>query len=136
VPTLAADDCRTRFAAAARAALATAGADGRPHVVPVVFALDGERVVTAVDRKPKRTTHLRRLRNIAENPRVAFLVDHYDDDWDRLWWVRADAVAEIVAPNPEVVSVLAARYGQYRDEPPSGPVVVASVRRWSGWSAR
>ena len=132
-----ADECRRRFATAEHAYLATTGDDGRPHVVPVVFAVDGDRVVTAVDSKPKRTTQLRRLRNVAENPHVAFLVDVYDSDWDRLWWVRADATAVVVEADAAVwaVDALQAKYSQYEAAPPGGPVLVADVCRWSGWAA-
>ncbi|GIG21276.1 PPOX class F420-dependent oxidoreductase [Cellulomonas chitinilytica] len=130
--------CRHLFADARRAVLATTGAGGEPHLVPVTFALlDDDVVVHAVDHKPKRTTDLRRLRNIADNPQVAFLVDRYDDDWSALWWVRADADAVVVAGGPQheaAVAALVGRYPQYRALPPTGPVVWASVRRWSGWS--
>jgi PPOX class probable F420-dependent enzyme len=135
---------RRRFAAARVARLATADADGRPHVVPMVFALavekgSGGTVYSAVDAKPKRSTSLRRLANIAANPRVAVLVDHYEDDWNALWWVRADGTGRILdADSPEgrdAIARLAARYPQYRENPPRGPVVAIDVERWSGWSA-
>ncbi len=85
------DEAHRRFAAARVARLATADAEGVPHVVPVVFAVEGDTVVVAVDHKPKRTTALKRLANVRANPRVALLADHYaDDDWDALWWARAD----------------------------------------------
>src|SRR5690606_28490375 len=89
-------DCRERFAAARVARLATAGADRQPHLVPITFVLVADRIFTAVDHKPKATTRLRRLRNIAENAAVSLLVDRYDDDWSRLWWVRADGVATVL----------------------------------------
>lgn len=131
---------RVRFAAARVARLATVGEDGAPHVVPIVFALDGDRVYHAVDHKPKRTTKLRRLDNIAANPRVALLADEYDDaDWSRLWWVRADGVARVLASEDDearvAVALLAQRYAQYRDTPPAGTVVAIDVKRWRGWSA-
>lgn len=138
VPTLTPDDCRMRFSRAEHGYLATCGEDRWPHVVPVVFAVDGELVVVAVDDKPKRTTDLRRLRNVRQNPRVAFLVDVYDADWSRLWWVRADAMARVVEDGPERddgLRLLAGRYEQYRAVSPSGPLVVADVERWSGWAA-
>ena len=82
------------------ARLATADAGGRPHLVPVVFAVDDDRVYSVVDAKPKRTTALRRLANVAENPAVALLVDHYDDaDWDALWWVRAEGRGRVLEPD-------------------------------------
>jgi PPOX class probable F420-dependent enzyme len=133
------EEARERFASARVARLATAGADGRPHVVPVVFAITGDTIVHAVDDKPKRTRALRRLANIAANPHVALLVDEYDDaDWDRLWWVRADGVARVLeSGNDEALralTLLAGRYVQYRATPPAGPVVAVAVTRWRGWS--
>jgi PPOX class probable F420-dependent enzyme len=135
-----ATEARRRFAAARVARLATAGADGRPHLVPVVFALDGDTLYTAVDDvKPKATTRLRRLANIAANPAVALLADHYDDDWSALWWVRADGTARLLDPDDEesgrARALLAERYAQYRAAPPPGVVIAVGVARWSGWSA-
>src|SRR5260221_14749245 len=89
------DGGNRRFAGSRSARLATVSADGRPHVVPIVFALDGDTLYFAVDSKPKRTTHLQRLKNIAANPAVSVLADHYDDDWTRLWGVRADGTAPV-----------------------------------------
>ena len=132
-------EARERFEAARVARLATVAGDGRPHVVPITFALDGELIVTAVDHKPKRTTALKRLANIAENPRVSVLVDEYDDDWSRLWWARADGTASVVEPEARererLAQLLAARYAQYRGQPPAGPAILIAVERWSGWSA-
>ncbi|MGC5166403.1 TIGR03668 family PPOX class F420-dependent oxidoreductase [Luteimicrobium sp. DT211] len=130
--------CRDRLGAARHAHLATTGSDGQPRVVPVTFALVGDELVTAVDQKPKTTTRLRRLRDIAENPRVAVLADRYDDDWARLWWVRADGVAAVETEGPAREAALAAlanRYAQYVADPPRGPVVRIRVERWTGWSA-
>jgi PPOX class probable F420-dependent enzyme len=134
------EEARARFAAARVARLATADASGRPHVVPLVFAVDGDTVLSAVDAKPKRTTALRRLANVEANPQVALLADHYDDaDWDALWWVRADGTGRVVQPDApdaaRAVELLRARYPQYRARPPAGPVLVVDVRRWSGWQA-
>ena len=130
---------RERFAEARHALLATADAAGAPHLVPIVFALAGDTIYNAVDRKPKRTTLLRRLANVGENPRVAVLAEHYDEDWDRLWWVRAEGSARIVtAGEPEgaaALGLLAARYEPYRREPPPGPILAIEVARWSGWAA-
>ena len=85
------------------ARLATIGPGGRPHLVPITFALDGDTIYTAVDQKRKVTTRLQRLRNVATDPRVSVLADHYDDeDWSSLWWVRADGAARVVTPgDPE-----------------------------------
>ena len=126
--------CRERFAAARVARLATAGQDRQPHIVPVTFALSGETIVTAVDQKPKTTTSLRRLRNIAENPSVSLLADHYADDWSQLWWVRADGVARTIEDDEAAIRALANKYAQYRYDPPRGPVVEIAVRSWRGWS--
>lgn len=135
-----AGEARRLFAEARVARLATADADGRPHLVPLVFAVAGDVVFSAVDAKPKRTTALRRLENVRQNPRVALLADHYDDsDWDALWWVRADGVARVLAAEDAEarrgVALLADRYAQYRAEPPRGPVLAIAVERWSGWRA-
>jgi len=134
------EEARGLFAQARVARLATVGASGRPHLVPIVFALDGDVVYSAVDAKPKRTTALRRLENVRRNPRVALLADHYDDaDWDALWWVRADGGARVLdAQEPEArraLELLAGRYAQYRAAPPRGPVLAVAVERWSGWRA-
>src|SRR3990172_2961472 len=96
--------------------LATAGANGRPHLVPFVFALDDRRIVSAVDHKPKRSQDLRRVRNIAANPAVSVLVDHYEEDWHRLWWVRADGRGRIVSDGPgdrDAIAALVAKYPPY-----------------------
>jgi PPOX class probable F420-dependent enzyme len=114
---------------------------GRPHIVPVTFAVDGNYIYTAVDAKPKNETAgrgLQRVRNIAAEPRVALLADHYADDWTSLWWARADGRASIVT-EPHLVarplSLLTARYPQYRDVALPGPVIAIRVERWSGWAA-
>ena len=135
---LTAAEARQRFAAAPVARLATVGPAGRPHLVPVTFAVDGDHVYTAVDAKPKTTTNLRRLRNIRRDPRVAVLADHYEADWDRLWWARADGLASILgepADRARPLELLAARYPQYRVTPPAGPVIAIAVERWTGWAA-
>lgn len=135
------EEARAAFAAARVARLATVDEHGRPHLVPLVFALDGDVVFTAVDHKPKRTTALRRLANMRTNPAVALLVDHYDDeDWSVLWWARADGRARILDPGSEQarhgLGLLVSRYRQYASDAPDGPVVAIDVERWTGWSAR
>lgn len=127
-----------RIASAYVARLATAGADGRPHIVPICFALDEQTLYFAIDSKPKQTTNLKRLRNIAANPAVSVLVDHYEDDWDKLWWVRLDGAAQLVTDEREVkkaLRLLAARYSQYRATTPAGPVVAVAIAGVTGWSA-
>ena len=127
-----------RLVEAARVArLATADAKGQPHIVPICFALDGDNLYFAVDAKPKRTTDLKRLRNIAANPAVSILIDHYEDDWERLWWVRLDGNARVVSVHVEVqraLDLLAQRYAQYRATRPIGPVVAVSIEGMTGWS--
>ncbi|MDQ2883191.1 MAG: TIGR03668 family PPOX class F420-dependent oxidoreductase [Actinomycetota bacterium] len=138
------EQARRRFAQARVARLATADALGQPHIVPMVFAVargrdGGDTVYSAVDAKPKRSRALRRLANVAANPRVAVLADHYGPDWDALWWVRADGTGRILdADQPEArdaIARLVARYPQYREQPPLGPVLAIDVARWSSWSA-
>ena len=136
---LTASEARHRFATARVARLATTGTDGRPHLVPITFALDGDRIYTVVDAKPKTTTDLRRLRNIAADPRVAVLADHYSGDWDALWWARADGLAAILRHPADMagpLGLLAARYPQYQANAPAGPVIAIEAERWTGWAAR
>jgi PPOX class probable F420-dependent enzyme len=131
------DVARGRFADARRAHLATADAASHPHIVPITFVATGDLVYIAIDSKPKRSMDLKRLRNIAENPNVALLVDQYDDGWSQLWWVRADGVARILTDEDnrrEPIRLLQARYPQYVADVPSGPVIEVSVERWSGWA--
>ena len=127
------DWVRERFGQARVARLATVSSVGSPHLVPFVFALDGTRLISAVDAKPKSTTALRRLDNIAVNPFVSVLVDEYSDDWSHLWWARADGWAAVHESYD--LAPLVARYPQYQADPPAGPVIVIDVDHWSGWSA-
>ena len=131
------DAARARFASVPVARLATVDESGRPHLVPITFAVEGDRIYSAIDAKPKSTRDLKRLRNIAREPRVSVLADHYDDDWSRLWWVRADGTAGVLA-DPDAmtgpVALLRARYRPYREAPPAGPVIAVTVHRWTGWS--
>jgi PPOX class probable F420-dependent enzyme len=131
-----ADEARRRFATSPVARLATVDSTGRPHLVPLVFVVRGDTIYSGVDAKPKRSTALRRLANIAANPRVALLVDHYEDDWDRLWWVRADGTGRVLDPaQPEgrlALGLLVARFARYES---TGAVLAVDVDRWSGWSA-
>jgi PPOX class probable F420-dependent enzyme len=118
--------------------LATVAADGQPHLVPISFALAKDTIFFAVDSKPKATTDLKRLRNIAANPAVSILVDHYEEDWTKLWWVRADGMAVVItepAHAAAAVDLLVDRYPQYRIARPGGPVVAVAVHRLSGWSS-
>jgi PPOX class probable F420-dependent enzyme len=133
------DDRRARVAASPVARLATLRADGTPRLVPVTFVLLDGMLWSAVDDvKPKSGRRLARLDDVDRDPRAALLVDHYEDDWDRLWWVRVDGTAEIrdaPACRP-ALDALAAKYPCYRDAPPPGPVLVLTPERWAGWTAR
>jgi PPOX class probable F420-dependent enzyme len=123
-------------AEAARVArLATVGADGFPHVVPICFALDGGTLYTAVDDKPKRTRRLRRLANIEANPGVEVVIDHWDEDWSRLWWVRLRGRARVADRDERALELLVAKYPQYRERPPAGPFVVVEVEERMEWRA-
>ena len=134
------DGAWRRVAAARVAHLATVRPDGRPDVVPCCFALaDDGRLFTAVDGKPKSTRRLQRLANVRARPDVTVLVDAYDEDWARLWWVRVRGVARVVPDGDPAVALalglLAAKYPQYRAAPPAGPVLevtAGAIRWWTG----
>ncbi|HEV8251034.1 MAG TPA: TIGR03668 family PPOX class F420-dependent oxidoreductase [Gaiellaceae bacterium] len=126
-----------RLARARVARLATTDRDGRPHLVPIVFALDGDTLYSAVDSKPKRSRRLRRIENARARPDVTVLVDHYEEDWSRLWWIRLRGRARVLDGGPEhdrALALLVEKYPQYREHPPGGPVLavdVTEVRTWS-----
>ncbi|EUA13535.1 pyridoxamine 5'-phosphate oxidase family protein [Mycobacterium kansasii 732] len=129
-------DPKAAFTQSPVARLATITPAGTPHLVPVVFAVDRDLIFTAVDAKPKTTRRLQRLTNIESTPHVSLLVDHYDDDWAQLWWVRADGVAAIHHDGAAMHTgyrLLRTKYPQYQSIPLDGPVVTVSVRRWSSW---
>jgi PPOX class probable F420-dependent enzyme len=121
------------------ARLATRTANGRIDLVPITFALLDGRIVTAVDHKPKTTTHLKRLDNIAANPEVSVIVDEYDDErWSELWWVRLHGLAGVIEDNGQreaAVDALVDKYPQYHDRRPSGWVIRIEPIRWQWWSA-
>jgi PPOX class probable F420-dependent enzyme len=131
-------DLRGRVAQERVARLATVDPDGRPHLVPITFALVGDSVYSAVDAKPKRSRTLRRIENARERPEVTVLVDHYEDDWTRLWWVRIRGQARVLDGGEEAeraLAALAAKYEQYLQDPPGAPVLAVDVAEWRGWSA-
>jgi PPOX class probable F420-dependent enzyme len=138
MPPLPSDEARRRFAAARVARLATVRADGRPHVVPIVFAVDGETVYSIADPKPKRGQDLLRHRNVAANPAVSLLVDAYHEPWDGIWWVRADGQAQVVEDGPErerTIRLLRAKYPPYADwTAPFGAATIVRVARWTSWT--
>jgi PPOX class probable F420-dependent enzyme len=118
------------------ARLASVRPDGRPHIIPCCFAIEGDTVYSAVDAKPKSTLELRRLENIRLTPAVALLIDHYSEDWAALWWVRLDGTAQVIESGHErdhALERLREKYEQYRREPPPGPVIMMDVTRWRAW---
>ena len=138
MPQLPPDEARRRLMAARIARLATVRADGRPHVVPVVFAFDGEVVRTIADPKPKRGLDLLRHRNIAVNPAVSLLVDEYTESWQAIWWVRVDGEGRVVEDGPErveAISQLRAKYPQYAEwTEPFGAATIIRVDRITSWT--
>jgi len=130
------DEARSRLENAAVGHLATVTPEGRPHVVPCCFVVRGDWIFSAVDTKPKTTLELRRLENIDAHPHVTLLVDHYDDDWDDLWWVRVDGTArvwEAGADRARALEALASKYRQYRESAPPGPVIAVEITKWRWW---
>lgn len=130
---------RERVRAARVARLATVRPDGSPHLVPICFALTAgdTRVVSSVDDKPKSTPELQRLANVRANPAVTLLVDHYEEDWPRVWWVRVDGRGRVVEDGPErdeANAVLRAKYEQYEAIGLSGAALVIDIGRWRGWA--
>lgn len=127
-----------RLTSARVARLATTDPDGRPHLVPIVFVVDGNTLYSAVDRKPKRSTKLRRIENARARPDVTILVDHYDEDWRRLWWIRIRGLARVLDDGDErahALALLQEKYPQYRNEPPEGAVLAVDVSDVRSWSA-
>jgi PPOX class probable F420-dependent enzyme len=131
-------EMRNRVRDARVGRLATLRPDGRPHLVPLCFALDGDVLYSAVDEKPKRSKRLQRLENIRNRPDVAVIVDHYEEDWTRLWWVRLDGTAQVLDSGYErehALTLLRSKYEQYRSQPPTGPVIAVAIEGWQGWSS-
>jgi PPOX class probable F420-dependent enzyme len=127
-----------RLTTARVARLATTDPDGRPHLVPIVFALDAHTLYSAVDRKRKRSSKLRRIENARARPDVTILVDHYEDDWSGLWWIRVRGRARVLDDGDErerALALLAEKYPQYRTEPPDGPVLAVDVTEIRDWRA-
>jgi len=130
-------EARRRFSDARVGRMATIRADRTPDLVPIVFAMEGDLVYSAVDPKPKTAKELVRLRNIRAEPRVQLLVDEYSEDWRRLWWVRAEGVAHVAATGPErdrAIELLRAKYPQYGEMAGDfGAAIIVKVVRWTGW---
>lgn len=126
----------TRSASVAR--LATIEPDGLIQLVPIVFAVEGATLYTAVDHKPKRSRRLRRIENARARPDVTVLIDHYDDDWGELWWVMLRGHARVLDTGAEAeraLDLLVEKYEQYRDRRPGLPVLAIDVRESRGWQA-
>lgn len=133
-----ADEARRRFADSRVARLATVRPDGQPHLVPIVYAVVDDLVVSRIDHKPKRTNEVQRLVNLRRQPLCTLLADRYDEDWSQLWWVRADGRATVVdhpSPGHPGFTELVERYVPYRRQPPQGPLIAIRIERWTGWSA-
>ncbi|MFC5994069.1 TIGR03668 family PPOX class F420-dependent oxidoreductase [Pseudonocardia hispaniensis] len=128
-----------RVAAARVGRLATVRPDGTPRLVPITFALVDGVLWSAVDEvKPKRHGRLARLTDVERDPRAALLVDHYAEDWTRLWWVRIDGLAAVHTDGvlrARALDALVAKYPPYRDARPAGPVLALTPTAWTGWSA-
>ena len=132
------NEIQQRLAGARSATLGTTDGTGRAHLVPIVFAYRDGVIYTAIDAKPKTTLRLRRIANIELNPQVSVLVDHYEDDWDRLWWIRLDGVARIASDGSlreSALEVLTEKYPVYAAQPPPGPAIAITVERIRSWSA-
>lgn len=136
------DEAVARARSARVGRLATVRPDLRPHVVPFVFSLvehaSGIRAYWAVDTKPKRSPDLQRIRNLEQLPAVEFEVDGYEEDWDRLWWVRASGTGRVVDSPSErgaALTALEAKYPQYVREPPTGAIVAIDIETITGWEA-
>lgn len=127
---------RQRVESAGVARLGTTRPDGRPHLVPCCFVLRDDIVYSAVDAKPKSTLGLRRIKNIVARPAFCLLVDHYDEDWSTLWWVRLDGTGRVVDSRPEVDQAkraLTAKYPQYHQVSIPGAVIALEIATWTSW---
>jgi PPOX class probable F420-dependent enzyme len=133
------DQARVCVDGARVARLGTLSKTGRVDLVPITFTLVDDVIVTAVDHKPKTTTHLKRLENVRANPEVSVLVDEYDDaDWAALWWVRLRGQAEVIDDGgryDRAIDALVEKYPQYEDTRPCGPAIIVHLVGWQWWSA-
>jgi PPOX class probable F420-dependent enzyme len=137
---LSAQTMRRLVASARSARVATIDPDGRPNLVPIVFVLEGDTLYSSVDAKPKESPELRRLANVRARPAgIAVLIDHYEEDWPELWWVRLRGRARVLTDGSErdrALELLVEKYPRYRDMPPQGDVLAVDVAEWRGWSWR
>ena len=111
--------------------------EGRPRVLPVTFAVAGERIWSAVDAKPKSVDpdELARVRFLRNDPRAALTADRYSDDWDELAWVQVIGTVEILEAGGEGLEALRAKYEPYREAPPTGPLLALTPERFLHWRA-
>ena len=131
---------RTKLETVRVARLATLDADQRPHLIPICFAFDGKFFYSAIDRKPKRVApkRLTRLRNIARRPKVALLIDHYEENWLCLWYVLVRGEAKLVSSPPErrrALKLLRKKYPQYAGDmlQDDGPILRIRPQRVTAW---
>jgi PPOX class probable F420-dependent enzyme len=139
-PPLISPEIRAKLEMARVARLATLDAQRTPHAVPICFVYDGSAFYSAIDRKPKRAapSRLARLKNIEETPQVALLVDHYDEDWTRLWYILVRGEAELVSATAEhklAIELLRAKYPQYNlnmlaDDAPVLRITPVRITAW------
>ena len=125
------------------ARLATADAQGTPHLIPICFTYDGNHFYSVLDRKPKRASlaNLKRVRNILSNPAVALVLDHYEEDWARLWYVLVTGTAQIIQydgqegeEHQRAIALLRQKYPQYRDmDIDQNPVIKITPLRTTSW---
>jgi PPOX class probable F420-dependent enzyme len=130
-------DARTRLGLARVGRLATVG-PGAPHVVPCCFVVDEGVAYSAVDDKPKRTWRLQRLVDVSAHPYATLLVDHYDEDWSALWWIRVSGPARVITNGEEhvhAIALLRSKYPQYRSHALTGPVLALELEEWRTWAA-
>ena len=132
-----------RFLRSARTGhLATANAKGRPQVVPVCFVFDGLAIYSVLDAKPKTTPlrQLRRVKNILANPQVSLVVDHYEEDWDKLQYILVSGDAELLESGEEwalAIAMLREKYPQYQAmDLDQSPVIKITPVRYSPWSSQ
>jgi PPOX class probable F420-dependent enzyme len=136
------DEAWDRVRTARVGRMATVTPSNRPHVVPFVFALvergDLRVAYWVVDHKPKRSADLKRIRNLEANPAVEFVVDGYEEDWQRLWWVRCSGTGRVIDDDVErraALDALVEKYPRYRLDPPDGVVVAIEIATIAGWAA-
>ena len=131
---MAEQEMRRRVSGARVARVGTLDERGRAHLVPIVFAVDDDTLYSGSDAGPRP---VKRLRNLARDPRVTVLVDHYDEDWTKVWWVRLRGAGRVAADAPETDrarKLLAAKYPQYGGNTGDGLVMAVDIAEWTGWA--